>query len=91
MADREEYESTTPLTPAEILDAIGDLSQEAAGHEADEEGLKGKASDAKKAAQASIKKLRDLAAAHKQGKPVYALTDGTFTTEEPDRQLSLTG
>ena len=46
--EREKYEKLKPLSKDEILDAMGKLSQEAAGHEAAEEGLKERRKDAKK-------------------------------------------
>ena len=87
--EREKYEKLKPLSKDEILDAMGKLSQEAAGHEAAEEGLKERRKDAKKQYDAAVKQMRDIACAHKEGRPVYALKDGHFTTQPPDKQMEL--
>ncbi len=87
--DREKYESVKPLTKDQLLEAFGELSQEAAGYEAEEEGLKERKKDAKKKLDATVKQMRDVACAVKEGRPVYRLTNGTYTTVAPDKQASL--
>ena len=87
--ERDLYESTRPLSKDAILDAMGELSQEAAGHEAAEEGLGEKKKQASKDYAVCVAQMREIAGAHKEGRPVYALKDGTFTAQPPDKQLDL--